>query len=423
MRLAVFTSLFPGRINTFFARDMAALRAAGIDLDIFPLYPLDADSWRYVPEILNERVLPRSRVHHLSVWQAMRPRGLTRGSRVARFLRDSCAIRTSAVQYGLRPVMKSEYTFLKAWAWAQDHGDEYDHVLAYWGNYSASCAYLFHRLMTRPVPFSMFLHAGTDLYRDQVFLRQKLLYADNVFVVCDFNRRFIQERFADIYPRIEEKIRVYHLGLDLSEFAFQLEGHEARTILAVGSLEKIKGFDVLIEAAAQLVRRGQDIQLEIVGNGPEREHLGELSRRLGIESRIVFHGFQPFDRVRHAMTEATILVHPSPSLGDAVPTVIKEAMAVGTPVVATHVAGIPELLDQGRCGVLVPPKDVTALAAGIERLMCDADLRRQLALAGRRYIEDKFNLWQNGSQLALRLRCATRAGTPATYAAEAERVS
>src|SRR5437660_1770577 len=67
MRLAVFTNKFPHRISTFFARDMRALIDAGIELDIFPFYPLEPDLWRYVPDILNEKVLPRTRIHHIDL--------------------------------------------------------------------------------------------------------------------------------------------------------------------------------------------------------------------------------------------------------------------------------------------------------------------------------------------------------------------
>ena len=72
MRLAVFTNKFPSRISTFFARDMRALIDAGIDLDIFPFYPLEPELWRYVPDILNERVLPRNKIHHISLTRAFR---------------------------------------------------------------------------------------------------------------------------------------------------------------------------------------------------------------------------------------------------------------------------------------------------------------------------------------------------------------
>jgi len=408
MKLAVFTSHFPGRLNTFFARDMRAMIEAGIELHIFPLYPLDPGLWRYVPDILGPQVLPRDRVHHLDLRETLPPRGLTRVSHVARFLRDTSAIRASAIGFGLLPAAKCEYTFLKAWTWAQAYADDFDHVLAYWGNYSATCAYVFHRLMSRTVPMSMFLHAGTDLYRDQVFLGQKMLYADNIFVVCEFNRRFIEARFRDIYPRLARKIHLYHLGLDLDAFRVELDHRQASTVLAVGSLEAIKGFDYLIDATARMVARGVAVTLEIVGEGPERVRLMELAERLGLRSRVVFHGLLPFDAVREIMGQATLLAHPSTGLGDAVPTVIKESLALGTPVVASNVAGIPELLDDGRCGALVPPKDADALANAIERLLADAPKRRQIALAGRRHAERRFDLWRNGAALAARLKNTQR---------------
>jgi glycosyltransferase involved in cell wall biosynthesis len=92
-----------------------------------------------------------------------------------------------------------------------------------------------------------------------------------------------------------------------------------------------------------------------------------------------------------------------------VPNVIKEALALGTPVVATEVAGIPELLDVGRCGLLVPPRDVGALASAIERLLTNPQLRRELATTGRRFAEKMFDQTANGRCLAEMLRATTRA--------------
>ena len=69
MRLAVFTNQFPNRVSTFFARDIRGLIESGIDIDVFPLYPLDPALWCYVPEILNETILPRSKCHHLTSQQ------------------------------------------------------------------------------------------------------------------------------------------------------------------------------------------------------------------------------------------------------------------------------------------------------------------------------------------------------------------
>jgi glycosyltransferase involved in cell wall biosynthesis len=90
------------------------------------------------------------------------------------------------------------------------------------------------------------------------------------------------------------------------------------------------------------------------------------------------------------------------------PTVVKEALAVGTPVIASDLAGIPEMLDAGRCGLLVPPGDIQALEHAIADLLADAARRQALAVAGRRHVDANFNMWRNGEALAARLRATRR---------------
>lgn len=411
MRLAVFTNLFPGRVNTFFARDMRALIEAGFDIDIFPIYPLEMTFWRYVPDCLGEDVLPRSKVHPITFGQALGRATQAPYQKYGSLFRDAAAICVSAARFGAEPLAKSSYTFAKAVAWARQFPRHFDHVLAYWGNYAATCAYLFNRLIDRPLPFSMFLHAGTDLYRKQVFLREKLLYADNIIVVCEFNRNFVRELYPDIFDSIAGKIHVHHLGLDLSEFTYEHGDRTVRKVLGVGGLNKRKGFDYLLRAAYELKGRGFDIEVELVGDGPERAVLETLGKELGITDRVRFRGWLSPDHVQSVMKQAAVLVHPSSGLGDAVPTVIKESMACGTPVVASNVAGIPELLDGGRCGMLVPSQNVDALADAIKALLADPAMRRTYAETARKYVEEKFDLWQNGRRLATVIRSTTSHNT------------
>jgi glycosyltransferase involved in cell wall biosynthesis len=151
------------------------------------------------------------------------------------------------------------------------------------------------------------------------------------------------------------------------------------------------------------------VEVELVGDGPQRAALSALAARLGIADRVEARGWLPFDQVQAAMARAAMLVHPSIGLGDAVPTVIKEALALGTPVVASKVAGIPELLDGGACGVLVPPRDAERLADAMAGLLADEGRRRDLAGRGRAFAEETFDMWRNGSRLAGILR-ATRRG-------------
>ncbi len=411
MRLAVFTSHFPGRVNTFFARDMRALIDAGIDVDVLPLHPLDASLWRHVPSLLDPDVLPRERVHHLPRgrgWRGLSPRPL---SRLAGFARDLMAIERDALRFGAGVAAKSVYALASAWEWAGRLEGRVDHVLAYWGNYAATAAYAFQRLTNPRTPFSMLLHAGTDLYRTPAFLAEKLLYADNVFVVCEFNRDFIRRHYARIYDRIAPKIRVHHLGLDLDTFECAPRRSTAPFVLAVGSLEPSKGFDVLLRAMAELRRHGLAAPLMIVGVGSERGRLDRLVSELELGG-VHFEDWMPFERVRQLMSRATLLVHPSNGLGDAVPTVIKECLALGTPVVASAVAGIPELLDHGRCGLLAPAGDPRALAQAMATMWRDAALRHRVAVAGRAHAEARFDIRKTGTHWAAELKATPRRHDP-----------
>ena len=407
LRLAVFTNQFPSRVSTFFARDVRALVETGVDVDVFPFYPLDPDLWRYVPDILDEQALPRSKVFHTNIFDSLScaPRGLTQ---IPAFTREAVSLAVGAVPGGLMPLVKDGYVSLKAWSWAHRHDNRYDHVLAYWGNHAATAAYLFHRLTNREVPFSVFVHAGIDLYQPTGQLRRKLLYADNIITCSEFNRTFLRRQFPDIFSVLENKIHVHHHGLDLTTLLYQPDHRLPRTVIAVGTLEKYKGFDYLLRAIAELKSRQFDTALHLVGDGREAKALRNLAAQLQISDRVHFQGWLRPQEVCDQMAKATILVHPSPALGDGVPNVIKEAMALGTPIIASHVAGIPELLQDGAHGILVPPKDVQALAQGIERLLMDDALRRKCADGARRHAETHFDVWQRGRDLAHLLRSTKR---------------
>jgi hypothetical protein len=107
------------------------------------------------------------------------------------------------------------------------------------------------------------------------------------------------------------------------------------------------------------------------------------------------------------MSEATVLVHPSNGLGDGLPNVVREAMAVGTPVIASEIAGIPDALSDG-CGVLVPPRDAEALATAIADVLNNAPHRLEMARRSRARVEERYDLWRNGSRLASLLNATRR---------------
>jgi colanic acid/amylovoran biosynthesis glycosyltransferase len=411
VKLAVFTTHYPARGATFFRRDMSALRAAGVDVDVFPIYPEDPGLWESGRDILGSDAIAKANVHHVGIGRSLLRAPWPLG-RAVTFLRDSGAVSVAASRFGLGTLARSAYVMIKGWGWAADRARaaRYDHVLAYWGNYAGTAAYAFHRLINRPIPFSIWLHAGTDLYseRKRVFLRKKIRYADTIVTCCEFNRGFMQAVYPDLAGQIESKTHVCYHGLDLTAFPYVPNSRPPGRVIAVGRLARFKGFDYLLRAAQICRQRGVAVDVEVVGDGPESGALKRLAQELGIAEHVVFRGYIPFSEVREAMSRSTILVHPSDGLGDGLPNVLREAMAVGTPVIASRVAGIPEALDDGRCGTLVPPKDVAALASAIETLLGDAARRHEFATRGRRRTEELFDLAQNGARLAERLRSTKR---------------
>ena len=406
IRLAVFTNQFPGFPVTYFARDMRALIEAGVEVDVFSLYPYDPRRWEFVPDILDERALPRERVHALDLTSALKKLDLLRLLRSGRFIRDVAAIAWASARYGPMVLAKSLYASLLAWVWARELGDRYDHVMAYWGNYPGTCAYLFHRLVGRETPFTFCVHAQIDLYENPAYLEEKLLYADNVVTICEYNVQFMREHYPATFARIADRIHVNYRGLDLREFPYRADGRSTRRILAVGRLSPEKAYDDLLRSVAELVGRGVDVELELIGDGPERDALVRLTHELGITDKVAFRGWLRVEDVRTAMQNATVLAQPS--LIEGLPTVVEEAMAVGIPVVGSRVGGIPELLDNGRCGVIITPRDVAGLADAVQRLLADVDLRRTFAERARTRAEQMLDMWENGQRLADVLRSANR---------------
>lgn len=157
-----------------------------------------------------------------------------------------------------------------------------------------------------------------------------------------------------------------------------LNRKEGFLVVAVGRLVKLKGFEVLIRAFAQLPQK-LDARLIILGEGEEREALQQLIEQLGLSECVALLGFQ--ENPWKCMARADLFV--LPSLTEGLPNVIGEALALGLPVLATDCSsGVREYLENGKCGLLVPPGDPAALADGIARMLGDELLRRELGRRG-----------------------------------------
>lgn len=152
-------------------------------------------------------------------------------------------------------------------------------------------------------------------------------------------------------------------------------------VLAVGRLVPYKGHRFLIEAVARLVRSGVRVRLCIAGAGPELEHLRNLADEFGVGAAVNFLGFVTNGpRLWAVYRNADIFVHPS--LTEALPMALLEAMANGVPVIASSAGGMPDLIAHGTSGLLVKPGDVDELTCAITRLIQDRRLRSELIRGG-----------------------------------------
>ena len=203
----------------------------------------------------------------------------------------------------------------------------------------------------------------------------------------------------------ENRLQLLENGVDTDEFSRRLEPAEARRRLgldpyrplvgAVGRLSPEKGFDLLIRAAALLVAEGLDFNLAIVGEGDEAPALRSLVEGLGLEGRVHLLGYRPdVAELYQAMD-----VYALSSLREGLPNVVLEALASAVPVVATRVAGVPDLIRDEVDGLVVDPGSVAGLAESIGRLLRDRGLRGQLAEEGRRRVEARSSFMARTDRL------------------------
>jgi len=205
------------------------------------------------------------------------------------------------------------------------------------------------------------------------------------------------------------RIAVHRMGVDLERFPFRSGARLAGPLrlLGIGRLVEKKGFDDALTAVAGLLARGIDAHYDIVGDGPLRRALTDRVAELGIGRHVTFHGWLEQDSVRRLMTAGDVLLAPSVTdrSGDqeGIPVTLMEAMAIGLPVVSTWHSGIPELVQDGESGILVPERAPLALEEALLELARRPELRRRLSERARRRVEAEFDIEVLNRRLEARL--------------------
>lgn len=276
---------------------------------------------------------------------------------------------------------------------------EIRHVHAHFATHPAMAALIISELTG--IGFSFTAHAH-DIFVSTKMLADKINKARFVVAISNFNKEYLQRICRETAPA---KIKMIHCGVELERYARRRRPlkKDQFTILCVASLKPYKGIAYLVKACALLKPRFGNFRCLIAGEGKERKHLERLIADLQLGEVVHLLGSQTQHRVASLLADADLFVLPSVVAADGqmegIPVALMEAMASGLPVVATRLSGVPELVQDGVAGLLVPPADERALAEAIGLLYEREHLRHEIADRGREKVVAQFQLAANVSKL------------------------
>ncbi len=283
------------------------------------------------------------------------------------------------------------------------HGAGERHLHAHFAAGAALSAMRLARLLS--LPYSVTAH-GYDIFRQPRNLAEKLSGAAFATTGSDFTLAALQHVTAGRHARLEKIV----MGVDGERFRRTSPLPDRGPVVAVGRLVEKKGFDVLVEAAALLRDAPAFAGVEILGEGPERERLAARIAELGLESHVHLRGAATPKQVRAALERAAVVAVPSVIAADgdaeSMPVVAKEALAMEVCVVASDVAGLPEVV-RAPWGRLVAPGDAGGLAEALGDLLATPVAERaERAAAGRAHVVEELGLTRQTQRLARLIEAA-----------------
>jgi len=418
--IAYLCSRYPAVSHAFVQREVLALRRRGVDVRTFTIR-------RAEPSELLSRTDREEYATTVAVLPARWSVLVT--SHLAAFVASPRAYLGTLLRAlghappGLRGRVWQLFYFAEAiQVWRECEKQGVSHLHAHFANVGSDVALLaarFGALAGRgPRTWSFTMHGSAEFYDVTMHrLAEKVAASDFVACISDFCRSQLMGIAAAEHW---QKLHVVHCGVDTEEFApLSRDSTTAGlSVLSVGRLVDRKGYAVLLHAARRLRDAGIDVRAIVVGDGPERDRLRALAEELGIATAVEFAGAVGQDEIRRFYERADVFC--TPGFAEGVPVVLMEAMAMGLPVVATRVMGVPELVEDGVSGKLVSPGRADLLAEAIGELAAGPAERRRLGEAGRLKVIADFDIDRSALQLQrLFVRFSTRdgAGPAAPYEA------
>ncbi len=386
LRIAYFAEIFPSKSETWVHHEILELQRLGCIVRVFATHPRP----KSVPDELRGLFAITSYLPELScslstaLLQILKPclllpvaRGLMCD---AKGLRRKAQVCRDLIYAGLFRPFVTDF--------------RPDCLFAHFGGTRTNLAMFCSMLSGLPFGFKM--HAA-DVFRRVGLFRLKVARSAQIMTISRYNIEFIKEHYQDIDTSLFQE---HACGIPLHDYPYQPSRQESEvpTILGVGRLVRMKGFDVLLRASRLLLDLGFRHRVVLIGHGPEREALEQLCLSLGLQDTVAFKGYVGPHEVRSILISSTVFVLPAvwdpiDNTQDGVPVALMEAMALGVPVVSTTTSGISELVEAGVTGFLARPNDHVDLAAQV-RCCCELDdeSREIMLAAARRKVEQDHDV-------------------------------
>lgn len=388
MRIAYLVSQYPAASHTFIRREIEALRARGLDIATYSVRPPSE----------SERVASWDRAAFEDTTYLLPTRlGVLVAAHVSAMIKWPLAYLST-----LRLALDHRAAGAKALLWSLFHfaeavvlahalrRDKIDHVHNHFANAGATVGLLATHLVR--IPWSLTLHGISETdYPAGLLLARKIAAAKFVACVSWFG----QAQAMRITPPVHwHKMSIVRCGLNLiglePAIGPELKPADDIRIVCVGRLSPEKGHLGLLDAFAGLRSHGVIAQLVLVGDGPERAAIKQHAATLQLGDTVLFKGQLGERDTLAEIRRASLLV--LPSFMEGLPIVLMEAMALGVPLVASRVAGIPELVEDGVEGLLFRPSDWSDLRDKMTMILTDDVLSRRFSAAARAKVEAQFDI-------------------------------
>ena len=396
-RTAYILLWFPKPSETFIFGEVTSLLEMGLPLQVYTLY----GRWhRWLsPEMKSLPV----KVERLGIPLV----GRLHREAFRWFVRDPAGMARLLREFLVRPWRGAEKTGESLWAFPcafylarrfQEEGIE--HIHAPWACGPATAAWLASRLTGIPFTFTA---RSWDIHPPDSLILEKIRDA----ALVRGETRSAIEHLARLPGVDPGKFRLTYNGVPLrASLSAPVSMRPPYGLLALGRFVEKKGFEYLIRACGALKSSGLDFRLTLAGDGPLRANLKRMVRGLGLSGRVDFPGFVPYHGVSELFLRADLFIAPSviEESGDVdgIPTVLMESLTHGVPVIATSVGGIPELVEDGVTGLLIPQRDPQAVERAILWSLSNRERSVEMAERGRARVLDQFDPRRNHA-LVLRL--------------------